>query len=145
MIWPRRPRRWSSSRWILKESQRRKLLEVPAEKHLAIQVDLGTQPGGPLTMSVGRRGIDGGGWPPGFGPVVDGSILPHHPFDPAAPAISKGKPLIVGYNRDVEVSALTRWDMGGGDVFPQTFKPESQMVPVRGDLTTVDDGIFITK
>jgi para-nitrobenzyl esterase len=32
--------------------------------------------------------------------VVDGTILPHHPFDPEAPAISKDKPLIVGYNRD---------------------------------------------
>jgi para-nitrobenzyl esterase len=32
--------------------------------------------------------------------VVDGNVLPHHPFEPAAPAISKNKPLIVGYNRD---------------------------------------------
>jgi para-nitrobenzyl esterase len=27
-------------------------------------------------------------------------VLPRHPFDPEAPAISKEKPLIVGYNRD---------------------------------------------
>jgi para-nitrobenzyl esterase len=79
----------------------RKLLDVPAEKLMAVQVDLGKQPGGgPLTMSGGRRGIGGGGRPGGFGPVVDGTILPHHPFDPEAPAISKDKPLIVGYNRD---------------------------------------------
>jgi para-nitrobenzyl esterase len=32
--------------------------------------------------------------------VVDGTILPRHPFDPEAPAISKDKPLVVGYNRD---------------------------------------------
>jgi para-nitrobenzyl esterase len=32
--------------------------------------------------------------------VLDGRIMPDHPFDPAAPAISKDKPLIVGYNRD---------------------------------------------
>jgi para-nitrobenzyl esterase len=31
---------------------------------------------------------------------VDGSVLPRHPFDPEAPAISKDKPLIVGSNRD---------------------------------------------
>jgi para-nitrobenzyl esterase len=32
--------------------------------------------------------------------VVDGAVLPQHPFDPVAPAISKNKPLIVGSNRD---------------------------------------------
>lgn len=85
----------------LGKNEWRKLLDVPAEKLLALQVDLGKQPGGgPLTMSGGRRGIGGGGRPGGFGPVVDGSILPHDPFDPEAPAISKNKPLIVGYNRD---------------------------------------------
>ena len=78
----------------------RKLLEVPGEKLLSIQDALGKRPGGPLTMSGGRKGIGGGGRPGGFGPVVDGTILPHHPFDPEAPAISKDKPLMVGYNRD---------------------------------------------
>ncbi len=78
----------------------RKLLEIPGEKLLDIQVALGKRPGGPLTMSGGRKGIGGGGRPGGFGPVVDGSILPHHPFDPEAPSISKNKPLMVGYNRD---------------------------------------------
>lgn len=77
-----------------------KLLEVPGDKLLDIQVALGRHPGGPLTMSGGRKGIGGGGRPGGFGPVVDGAILPHHPFDPEAPAISKDKPLMVGYNRD---------------------------------------------
>jgi len=67
---------------------------------VAAQVELGKQPGGPLTMSGGRKGIGGGGRAGGFGPVVDGTILPHHPFDPEAPAISKNKPLIVGSNRD---------------------------------------------
>jgi para-nitrobenzyl esterase len=51
-------------------------------------------------MTGGRKGIGGGGRPGGFGPVVDGTVLPHHPFDPDAPAISKDKPLVVGYNRD---------------------------------------------
>ena len=78
----------------------RKLLEIPGEKLLDIQVALGKRPGGPLTMSGGRKGIGGGGRPGGFGPVVDGSVLPHHPFDPEAPSISKNKPLMVGYNRD---------------------------------------------
>jgi len=81
----------------------RNLLEVPGDKLLDIQNALGKRPGGPLTMSGGRKGIGGGGRPGGFGPVVDGTILPHHPFDPAAPAISNDKPLMVGYNRDETV------------------------------------------
>jgi para-nitrobenzyl esterase len=31
---------------------------------------------------------------------VDGVALPHHPFDPTAPAISRDKPLMVGWNED---------------------------------------------
>ena len=84
----------------LEKNEWRKLLDIPADKLLTVQTDLGKRPGGPLTMTGGRRGIGGGGRPCGFGPVVDGTILPHHPFDPEAPAISKDKPLIVGYNRD---------------------------------------------
>ncbi len=84
----------------IEKSDWRKLLDVPADKLVEAQVELGKQPGGPLTMSGGRKGIGGGGRPGGFGPVVDGTILPLHPFDPEAPAISKNKPLIVGSNRD---------------------------------------------
>jgi para-nitrobenzyl esterase len=36
--------------------------------------------------------------PPSFGPVVDGEVLPGHPFDPAAPALSKDVPLLLGSN-----------------------------------------------
>lgn len=35
----------------------------------------------------------------GFRPVVDGAVLPAHPFTPGAPAISAEVPLIVGFNR----------------------------------------------
>lgn len=85
----------------LERNEWRKLLDVPAEKLLEAQVALAKAPGsGPLTMSGGRRGIGGNARPGGFGPVVDGAVLPHHPFDPEAPAVSKNKPLIVGYNRD---------------------------------------------
>lgn len=82
------------------KSEWRKLLEVPADKLLATQSALGRSGGGPLGMNGGRKGIGGNARPGGFGPVVDGSVLPQHPFDPDAPAISKKKPLIVGYNRD---------------------------------------------
>jgi para-nitrobenzyl esterase len=59
-------------------------------------------------MSGGRKGISGNPRPGGFGPVVDGTVLPRHPFDPDAPVVSKNKPLIVGYNRDETIFFLQR-------------------------------------
>ena len=38
--------------------------------------------------------------PNNFAPVVDGVALPHDPFDPFAPEISKDKPLMTGWNED---------------------------------------------
>jgi len=35
----------------------------------------------------------------GFAPVVDGVVLPQHPFDPVAPGISAGVPLLIGTTR----------------------------------------------
>ncbi len=35
-----------------------------------------------------------------FGPVIDGSVLPAHPFDPAAPALSDDIPIMIGGTRD---------------------------------------------
>jgi para-nitrobenzyl esterase len=89
----------------LEKSDWRKLLEVPVEKLLEAQTGVPQQArgGGPLGMNGGRKGMGGGSRPGGFGPVVDGSVLPRHPFEPDAPAISKTKPLMVGYNRDETV------------------------------------------
>jgi para-nitrobenzyl esterase len=87
----------------LEKSQWRKLLEVPPAKLIEVQGALGRTGGGPLTMGGGRKGMTGSSRPGGFGPVVDGKILPNHPFDPEAPAISKVKPLIVGSNRDESI------------------------------------------
>jgi para-nitrobenzyl esterase len=85
----------------LEKSDWRKLLEVPVEKLLPAQVALGRSPSRVAPQRTGGRGgIGGNARPGGFGPVVDGTILPGHPFDPEAPAISKNKPLIVGVNRD---------------------------------------------
>ena len=42
----------------------------------------------------------------GFGPVVDGKILPDHPFDPGAPAISADIPMIIGTTLNEFVTAL---------------------------------------
>jgi len=84
----------------LEKSQWRRLLEVPANKLVDVQVALGQSRSGPLMPTGGRKGISGNAVPGGFGPVRDGRIMPSHPFDPAAPAVSRQKPLIVGYNRD---------------------------------------------
>ena len=93
----------------LDKSNWRTLLELPVDRLVAAQAALGQQPGaGPLTMRGGRTGMSGNRRPGGFGPIVDGTVLPRHPFDPEAPAISKHKPLIVGYNRDESTFFLQR-------------------------------------
>jgi para-nitrobenzyl esterase len=40
--------------------------------------------------------IPGSGMGVSWGPTVDGKILPNHPFDPGAPAISANVPMIIG-------------------------------------------------
>jgi para-nitrobenzyl esterase len=42
----------------------------------------------------------------GFAPVVDGSILPAHPFDPHAPALSADVPMIIGTTLNEFVTAI---------------------------------------
>jgi para-nitrobenzyl esterase len=83
----------------LEKSEWRKLLDVPAEKLVEIQSGLGRRPGAPPMFRASRGGgmLSRAG---SFSPVVDGTVLPQHPFDPAAPAISKDKPLLIGTNRD---------------------------------------------
>jgi para-nitrobenzyl esterase len=80
----------------LDRSQWRKLLDVPADRLVAAQVALGRRPAGQRAAGAPRIGSPAGG----FSPVVDGTVLPNHPFDPTAPAISKNKPILIGTNRD---------------------------------------------
>lgn len=75
----------------------RKLLDVPAVDLLTIQGKLPFVP--PFieknkNLGLMRRNYGG------FGPVVDGIVLPQHPFDPSAPELSRNKPLITGWNED---------------------------------------------
>jgi para-nitrobenzyl esterase len=84
----------------LERSQWRQLLDVPAQTLMEVQIALAKNPSGPLLPTGGRKGISGNPAAGGFGPIVDGRIMPNHPFDPTAPAVSKDKPLMVGYNRD---------------------------------------------
>src|SRR5438309_4235301 len=76
-----------------------KLKEVPAERLGDVQAVVEKKAPGNLTLSGGRKGMVVSR-PGGFGPVVDGTYLPNHPFDPTAPAISRDKPLMVGTNKD---------------------------------------------
>jgi para-nitrobenzyl esterase len=67
-----------------------KLLDTPAADLLAIQSKLP-----PVAPHLDKKSTRSG-----FGPVVDGRVLPGHPFDPAAPGTSRNKPLMVGWNED---------------------------------------------
>jgi len=84
----------------LEPNQWRRLLEIPAADLVAAQSARGDSGGGPLALNNGRRGMTGNPRPGGFGPVVDGSVLPQDPFDPGPLEFSKDKPLMVGYNHD---------------------------------------------
>jgi para-nitrobenzyl esterase len=90
------------SRVGLGRTQWRRLLDVTAAELLAVQVQLP-----PVAPDQSARPRDRQGARDarpasraGFSPVVDGVALPRHPFDPAAPAISRDKPLMVGWNED---------------------------------------------
>jgi para-nitrobenzyl esterase len=43
-----------------------------------------------------------------FGPVVDGHVIPAHPYDPVAPAMSATIPMIVGSNKDETIMFVQR-------------------------------------
>ncbi len=47
----------------------------------------------------------------GFTPVMDGKYLPHHPFDPSAPAESRDVPLIISTTLEDAALRLTNWDL----------------------------------
>jgi para-nitrobenzyl esterase len=55
---------------------------------------------------------DGYGWETavGWGPTVDGYILPNHPFDPGAPTVSANVPLMTGTNLNESINAVDHPD-----------------------------------
>jgi para-nitrobenzyl esterase len=77
----------------------RKLLDIPAATLLRVQSAF---PAVPPHQKKSRAEAEqvSASFSGGFGPVVDGVVLPQHPFDPSAPAISHDKPLLVGWNED---------------------------------------------
>lgn len=107
----------------------RKLLEVPAADLLAIQANLPFV--APFLEKNNKK-------PPmdrkagGFGPVVDGTVLPHHPFDPAAPDLSKNKPLLVGWNEDEYT--FFAWERKDTESFKLDFDGlQKKLEPQYGD------------
>jgi para-nitrobenzyl esterase len=64
------------------------LLSVPVSRLLSAMAD----------MSKRQAGAPAGARPAGFGPVVDGKILPTNPFDPVASPVSATIPILVGCN-----------------------------------------------
>ncbi len=94
-----------------------KLKDVPADKLVEVQGAVAKKAPGNLTLNGGRQGMVVAR-PGGFGPVVDGTYLPHDPFAPTAPPISKDKPLMVGTNRDE--MAFFYWERKATDLFTLT-------------------------
>ena len=76
----------------LSKADAKKLQDVPTSKLLEFQVKYLSSP----KEAVGT-----------FAPVVDGHFLPSHPFDPIAPAISAGIPVLVGCNKDESLLGLS--------------------------------------
>ena len=107
----------------------RKLLDVPAADLLSIQGKLPFVP--PFieknkNLGAMRRNYGG------FGPVVDGVVLPHHPFDPTAPDISRNKPLLVGWNEDEYT--FFAWERKDTETFKLDFDGlQKKLEPQYGD------------
>jgi para-nitrobenzyl esterase len=47
----------------------------------------------------------------GFSPVVEGSVLPHHPFDPVAPPESANVPVVISTTLEDAALSLTNFDL----------------------------------
>jgi para-nitrobenzyl esterase len=66
-----------------------------------------------------------------FRPLVDGEVLPHHPFDPAAPAESADVPVIISTTLHDAALRLTNFDLTESqlaDVFRQRFGPAGERI-----------------
>ena len=69
----------------ISRAQFEKIQSVPTAALVAAQAAT-------LRSMVAGRVRGGGGW----SPIMDGKVIPAHPFDPAAPAISANVPMLIG-------------------------------------------------
>ena len=84
----------------LSRSQVKELQKIPVYRLTGAAVDAMRKmpkPQHPLRGTFGESG---------WGPTVDGRVLPSHPFDPVAPAISADIPLITGTDLNEFVSGI---------------------------------------
>jgi para-nitrobenzyl esterase len=73
----------------------------------------------------------GVGGPGGLSPVVEGNVLPHHPFDPVAPPESADIPVIVSTTLEDAALALTNFtldDAGLKAILNQRFKDKADAI-----------------
>jgi carboxylesterase type B len=98
-----------------------------------------------LVLNIWTRGLRDGGKRPmmfwihggdphqlshttnGFAPVVDGSVLPQHPFHPRASALMADVPLIIGMNR-TEMTLQLAGD-SAAIAFARTGNPNTSKLP----------------
>src|SRR5580692_8604311 len=88
----------------LSKSQVRELQRIPVDRLSGAAVEAMKKmprPQPSLRETFGERD---------WGPTVDGSVLPHHPFDPGAPTISANVPLLTGTNLHEFVNGLDHPD-----------------------------------
>src|SRR5579863_5125420 len=88
----------------LSRSQVKELQKIPVDRISGAAVEAMKKilrPRPSLRETFGERG---------WGPTVDGRVLPYHPFDPGAPATSADIPLITGTNLNEFVSGLDHPD-----------------------------------
>ena len=67
----------------------------------------------------------------GWGPTVDGDVLPSHPFDPSAPAVSADVPMLIGTNLNEFVHGVDNPDAYA--LTPEQL--EDRLKPRFGDRT----------
>jgi para-nitrobenzyl esterase len=84
----------------LQKSQVRELQKIPVDRLSGAATEAIRKT--PRPQTAHRDSFGETGW----GPTVEGRSLPIHPFDPGAPAISAGVPLITGTNLNESVSGL---------------------------------------
>ncbi|HEY3838115.1 MAG TPA: carboxylesterase family protein [Bryobacteraceae bacterium] len=72
-------------------------LNIPRSQFEKIQTvstaNLVTAQGATLRRLAGSGGRPAGG---GWGPILDGKVIPAHPFDPSAPEVSRNVPMMIG-------------------------------------------------
>ncbi|ESQ89248.1 hypothetical protein ABAC460_13200 [Asticcacaulis sp. AC460] len=100
----------------LSPNELHKLADVPSQAFVDIQVQAEQgrgaliDPNDPQSELLHRANFNR---PGNWGPVVDGIVLPSHPFDPLVSPLVADIPLMVGHNRDES----TFFNMGRPDTF----------------------------